>query len=162
MGSRGAMAILPSCLPWCSYHLLFLASPFLQASPIPLVSAFLPISLGRGESMRLSLDPDIGTSSQTFYFTAQWKSLSRVQLFATPWTGPWNSLGQNTGVGTFSLLQGIFPTPGSNPGLPHCRRIIYQLSRQGSFLLSVHVRNMRSYLAEACSLLYSGSLSNMS
>ena len=34
---------------------------------------------------------------------------------------PWNSPGKNTGVGCHSLLQGIFPTQGSNPGLPHCR-----------------------------------------
>ena len=33
----------------------------------------------------------------------------------------WNSPGQNTGMGSLSLLQGIFPTQGSNPGLPHCR-----------------------------------------
>ena len=45
---------------------------------------------------------------------------------------PWNSSGQNTGVGSYSLLQGIFPTQGSNPGLPHCRQILYQLSHQGS------------------------------
>ena len=45
---------------------------------------------------------------------------------------PWNSLGQNTGVGSLSLLQGIFPTQGSNPGLPHCRRIVYQLTHKGS------------------------------
>ena len=45
---------------------------------------------------------------------------------------PWNSLGQNTGVGSLSLLQGIFPTQGSNPGLPQCRQILYQLSHQGS------------------------------
>ena len=45
---------------------------------------------------------------------------------------PRNSLGQNTGVGSFSLLQGIFPTQGSNPGLPHCRWILYQLSQQAS------------------------------
>ena len=45
---------------------------------------------------------------------------------------PWNSLGQNTGVGSLSLLQGIFPIQGSNPGLPCCRRILYQLSRKGS------------------------------
>ena len=45
---------------------------------------------------------------------------------------PWNSPGQNTGVGSCSLLQGIFPTQGSNPGLPHCRKIVYQLSHQGS------------------------------
>ena len=44
---------------------------------------------------------------------------------------PWNSPGQNTGVGSLSLLQGIFPTQGLNPGLPHCRQILYQLSRGG-------------------------------
>ena len=45
---------------------------------------------------------------------------------------PWNSLGQNTRVGSLSLLQGIFPTQGSNPGLPHRRQILYQLSHKGS------------------------------
>ena len=45
---------------------------------------------------------------------------------------PWNSPGQNTGAGSLSLLQGIFPTQGSNPGLPHCRWILYQLSHKGS------------------------------
>ena len=43
---------------------------------------------------------------------------------------PWNSPGQNTGVGSLSLLQGIFPTQGSNPGLPQCRRILCQLSHR--------------------------------
>ena len=45
---------------------------------------------------------------------------------------PWNSPGQNTGVSNLSLLQGILPTQGSNPGLPHCRQILYQLSHKGS------------------------------
>ena len=45
---------------------------------------------------------------------------------------PWNSPGQNTGVGSLSLLQGIFSTQGSNPGLSHCRQILYQLSHKGS------------------------------
>jgi len=45
---------------------------------------------------------------------------------------PWNSPGQNTGVGSHSLLQRIFPTQGWNPGLPHCRQILYQLSHKGS------------------------------
>ena len=49
-----------------------------------------------------------------------------------PLYSPRNSPGQNTGVGSCSLLQGIFPTQGSNPGLPHCRQILYQLSHQGS------------------------------
>ena len=46
--------------------------------------------------------------------------------------GPWNSLDQDTGVGSLSLFQRIFPTQGSNPGLPHCSRVLYQLSHQGS------------------------------
>ena len=45
---------------------------------------------------------------------------------------PWNSPGQNTGVGSHSLLQGIFPTQKLNQGLLHCRQILYQLSNQGS------------------------------
>ena len=45
---------------------------------------------------------------------------------------PRNSPGQNTGVGSLSLLQGIFPTQGSNPGLPHCRWLLNQLSQKGS------------------------------
>ena len=44
----------------------------------------------------------------------------------------WNSPGQHTGVGNISPLQEIFPTQGLNPGLPHCRRILYQLSHKGS------------------------------
>ena len=45
---------------------------------------------------------------------------------------PWNSPGQNTGVDSLSLLPGIFPTQGLNPGLPHCWQILYQLSHKGS------------------------------
>ena len=45
---------------------------------------------------------------------------------------PWNSPGQNTGVGSLSLLQRIFSTQGSNPGLPYFRQILYQLSHKGS------------------------------
>ena len=45
---------------------------------------------------------------------------------------PRNSPGQNTGVGSLSLLQRIFPTQESNQGLWHCRLILYQLSYQGS------------------------------
>ena len=43
-----------------------------------------------------------------------------------------DSPGQNSGVGSLSLLQGIFPTQGSNLGLPHCRQILHHLSNQGS------------------------------
>ena len=44
---------------------------------------------------------------------------------------PWNSPGQNTGACSLTLLQRIFPTQGLNPGLPHCRWILYQLSHWG-------------------------------
>ena len=63
----------------------------------------------------------------------KWKSLICIWLFVTPWTiQSWNFPGQNTRVGSCSLLQGIFPTQGLNPGLLHCVRILYQLSHQGS------------------------------
>ena len=45
---------------------------------------------------------------------------------------PWNSPGQKTGVGRLSFLQGILPTQGSNPYLPHCMKIRYQLRQKGS------------------------------
>ena len=45
---------------------------------------------------------------------------------------PWNFPGQNTGVGSLFLLQGVFPTQEVNPDLPHCRWILYQLNHQGS------------------------------
>ena len=44
---------------------------------------------------------------------------------------PWDSPGQNTGVGSLSLLQ-VFPTQGSNPGLPYCRQILHQLNHKGN------------------------------
>ena len=72
-----------------------------------------------------------------FYLTypseVKWKSFNHVRLFATPWT-IWSMefSGQNTGVGSLFLLQGIFPTQGLKPGLPHCRQILYQLSHKGS------------------------------
>ena len=45
---------------------------------------------------------------------------------------PWNSPGKDNRVGCHSLLQGIFPTQGSNPSLLHCRRILHQLSHKGN------------------------------
>ena len=55
-----------------------------------------------------------------------------VQPFETAWSTrllcPWDSPGKNTGVGCQFILQGIFPTQDSYPGLPHCRQILYLLS----------------------------------
>ena len=68
----------------------------------------------------------------------KWKLLSRVWLFATPCNSLWNSPGQNTAVSSCSLLQVIFPTQGLNPGLPHCRWILYQLNHQRTTLTTLN------------------------
>ena len=54
------------------------------------------------------------------------------QPFPVLWLTPWRSPGLNTGMGSPSLLQGVFPTQGSNPGLPYCGQILYHLSHKGS------------------------------
>ena len=62
-----------------------------------------------------------------------------------------DSPGKHTGVGSHALLQGIFPTQGSNPGLPHCRRILYQLSSQGSIkkkLLKMLAINLEGWVGD--------------
>ena len=65
------------------------------------------------------------TKSQTWL--SGWTELNWTGLYS-----PRNSPGQNTGADSCSVLQGIFPTQGLNPGLPHCRWILYQLSHKGS------------------------------
>ena len=66
-----------------------------------------------------------------------------VQLFATPWTIQSMEFSrQNTGVCSLSLLQGIFPTQGSNLGLLNCRQILYQLSYLGN--LSIYLLKLMS------------------
>ena len=71
------------------------------------------------------------------YINIEWSESSSVvsdSLQPCRLYSPWNSPGRNTGVGSLSLLQGIFLTQGLNPGLLHCRRILYQLSYQGTAL----------------------------
>ena len=67
----------------------------------------------------------------TDWISLQPKGLSRVFSNTTVQNSPWNSPGQNTGA-ALSLLQGIFPIQGMNPGFPHCRWILHQLSHKGS------------------------------
>ena len=67
------------------------------------------------------------------------KSLSRIQLCGdTMWPTrllhPWDFPGKSTGVGSHFLLQGIFPTLGSNLGLLHCRQMLYRLSHWGKLV----------------------------
>ena len=62
-------------------------------------------------------------------------SLPPHRLWPTRLLCPWDFPGKNTRVGCHFLLQGIFPTQGSNPGLLHCRQMLYPLSHQGSLSL---------------------------
>ena len=89
---------------------------------------------GGSASSRPTLGPDWtrALGKVVSWVEGKWKWLSRVGLFRPHGLyNPWNSLGQNTGVGSLFLLRGIFLTQGSNPGLPHCGRILHQLSHQG-------------------------------
>ena len=125
-----------SCLLWADLcHLKFICW-----SPHPLVpqnvTVFWRQGLWRGNSgeirscgwalMKYDLCPD--KRRRLGHKQEKWKLLSRVWLFVTPWNSP----GHSTGVGSHPLLQGIFPSQGLNPGLPNCRRILYQLSHLGS------------------------------
>ena len=79
-----------------------------------------------------------------FYSWKKWRSLSRVQLFVTPWTLTLQGLlfmefsRQEHRMGSRSLLQGIFPTQALSPGLPNCRWILYHLCHQGSPRQCIH------------------------
>ena len=92
-----------------------------------------------------------------------WKSFSHVWLFVTPWSSPWNSPGRYTGVGSRSLLQGIFPTQGSNSGIPYCRQILYQLSHQGSLKLTMVLLKLTSdsQLSTRCSPGFLGAMESV-
>ena len=83
------------------------------------VIAFLPRSLCDSESEKIS--------SLVLFNLFQSHGLQPVRLLY-----PWDSPGKKTGMISHSLFQRIFLTPGSNPGLPHCRQIFYDLSHQGS------------------------------
>ena len=88
-------------------------------------------------------------------------SLSRVRLFATPWTKPtrllcpWDSPGKSTGVSCHFLLQGIFLIQGSNPRVLcplHCRRVLCLWSHPGSItaLCQCKCDHVKYYLKTGC------------
>ena len=78
----------------------------------------------------------ISNQYTAWYSLSQWVHTTHSVMSGSLWPhglhSPWNSPGQNTGVSSHSLLQGIFPPQGSNPGLLHCRQFLYQLSHHGS------------------------------
>ena len=66
------------------------------------------------------------------YFDSESHSVVSDSLPPHGLYNPWNSPGQNTGVGSHFLPQGSFPAQQLNSGIPYCRQILYQLSHQGS------------------------------
>ena len=95
-----------------------------------------PYGKGRKGEVRARQVRDVLQPSRS---EVKWsKSRSVMSDSVTPWTiHSRNSPGQNTGVGSSPLLQGIFPTQGWNPRLLHCRQILYQLSHKESPLTIV-------------------------
>ena len=112
---------------------------------LPHSSLLFPVSAAAGKPLQFSLMCTIKASPRRYgrrcawqqggrYWSCdpthavKWKSLSQVWLYDLMDCSPWNSPGQNIGAGSHSLLQGIFPTQGPNPGLPHCGKPIYPIS----------------------------------
>ena len=82
----------------------------------------------------------------------KWKVKVNRSFVSNSWQphglySPWTSLGQNTGVGSLSLIQGIFPTQGLNPGLLHFRQMLYHLRHQpvNSYIITVEVIHFGPY-----------------
>ena len=94
-----------------------------------------PESLGLGAALKGEGRKQIANEN-VLYHSSESESHSVMSDSLRPrgLYSPWNSPGQNTGVGSLSLLQGIFPTQGWNLGLPNCRQVFYQLSHQGMLL----------------------------
>ena len=112
-----------------SYFLIFSLQPSVNCSYLCL-TYYLSICISLFLSLSLSLS--LHLISYFKEVSEKWKFLSSVRICDPMDCSPWSSPSQNTGVGSLSLLQGIFPTQGSNPGFPHCRWILYQLSHKGS------------------------------
>ena len=111
--------------PWTIQSVEFSRPEYWSGQPF----CFCNLEEARSKFWLLHLDVCLRPLSSSW----TWKLLNRVWLFVTPETvlySPWNSLGQNTRLGSLSLLQGIFPTQGLDPHLPHCRWILYQLSHR--------------------------------
>ena len=80
--------------------------------------------------------------------TSEWVKVTQSCLTLQPHGlhSPQNSPGQNTGVGSLFLLQGIFPTQGSNPGILHWRQVLYLLSHKGSIITTLALRYEKTHL----------------
>ena len=129
------MQLLPSSISWIFQFPEVKFCPHQTLSPHPSSSPHLQpwtSSHVLSDSMNLTFLRVLYKWYQTVSVWTYYESESISCSVVSDSLWPWNSPGQNTGVGSLSLLQGIFPTQGSNPGLPHCRWILYQLSHRGN------------------------------
>ena len=115
--------------PLCDRTGLYLWSQWLQASLY--LSEVMDVNKGKWFLLGVNFSVSCSVLSN---------SLQPHGLQPTRLLGPWNSPGKNTGIGCHSLLQGIFPTQGMNPGLLHCRWILYHLRHQGSLDINLSLR----------------------
>jgi len=116
--------------------------PWILPAHSPVRSQLSPtLGLAFHHSSPASLHPDTLLSlfcAAWLLLQWKWKSLSCVRLLRPRGLySPWNSPGQDIGVGSHSLHQGIFWTQGWNLGLLHCRQILYHLSHQGMWALTI-------------------------
>ena len=95
---------------------------------LPAVCAFCDISVHQWTLTRSTISLKVKPSCSVVSNSLWPHGLQPTRLLC-----PWNSPGKSTGVGCHFLLQGIFPTQRSNPGLPHCRQTVYHLSHQGAY-----------------------------
>ena len=114
--------------PWGPHPLGDLPDPGMEPQSLmsPALAGMFFTTTATGEALKQSL---------AHYKVSTWSERCSVMsdsLWPHGLYSPWNSSGQNTGMGRHFLLQGIFLTQGSNPGLSHYRHISYQLSHQGS------------------------------
>jgi len=133
-------------------RLLVHAFPFyLMLVPCLVTGAFLPSSLSK--IIRIKDEWKNNYTWQKIQNDNESESESCSVLSDCLWPqelySPWNSPGQNTGVGSFSFLQGIFPTQGLNPDLWRCRQILYQLSHKGSPKMIIKHHNEIEYVLAA-------------
>ena len=115
--SRGLQASVRDCCSWTKKGQQRAAQVVQELPDQP--GTYLP-------SLRLRVTTPLSLSAVSESCSVVSNSLRPHGLYC-----PWNSPGQNTGVGSHSLLQGIIPTQGWNPGLPHCRQFHYLLSHKG-------------------------------
>ena len=102
--------------------------------PIPIARLFKgrPLFSGGAEYVCILFEKSKPRRESESIVTQLCLTLCNPMNIAPRVLSPWDSSDKNTGVGCCALLQGIFPTQGSVPGLLHCRQILYCLSQQGT------------------------------